>query len=210
MMDKTFLKTLEFRHACKVFDETKKISQKDLEFILDAARRAPSSFGMEAWKFLVITNEELKAKLRPLCWNQVQITSCSHLVVVLAGIESVKVESGIPKKRFARREMPQEKLDFYLGLYADHLKETLSSDENIYAWTAKQTAFATANMMSAAAVKGVDSCPIEGYDKDAVETLLELDKSKFRLSMLLPLGYRVDEQSTQLRLSYDEVVEYIE
>lgn len=209
-MDKTFEETLEFRHACKVFDESKKIAQKDLEFILDAGRRAPSSFGMEAWKFLVITNEELKAKLRPLCWDQVQITSCSHLVVVLAGIESVKVESGIPRKRFARREMPNDKLEFYLNLYADHLKDTLSSDDNIYAWTAKQTVFAAANMMSAAAVKGIDSCPIEGYDKDGVESALELDKTKFRLSMLLPLGYRIDEQSTQQRLSLDEVVEYID
>ena len=209
-MDKTFEESLEFRHACKIFDESKKIPQEDLEFILDAGRRAPSSFGMEAWKFLVITNEELKAKLRPHCWDQVQITSCSHLVVILAGIESVKPESGIPKKRFARREMPEDKLEFYLNLYANHLKETLSSDENIYAWTAKQTIFAAANMMSAAAVKGVDSCPIEGYDKDAVEALLKLDKSKFRLSMLLPLGYRINEQSTQLRLSYDEVVEWID
>ena len=209
-MDKTFEESLEFRHACKIFDESKKIPQEDLEFILDAGRRAPSSFGMEAWKFLVITNEELKAKLRPHCWDQVQITSCSHLVVILAGIESVKPESGIPKKRFARREMPEDKLEFYLNLYANHLKETLSSDENIYAWTAKQTIFAAANMMSAAAVKGVDSCPIEGYDKDAVEVLLELDKSKYRLSMLLPLGYRINEQSTQQRLSYDEVVECID
>lgn len=209
-MDKTFEESLKFRHACKIFDESKKIPQEDLEFILDAGRRAPSSFGMEAWKFLVITNEELKAKLRPYCWDQVQITSCSHLVVVLAGIESVKPESGIPKKRFARREMPEDKLEFYLNLYANHLKETLSSDENIYAWTAKQTIFAAANMMSAAAVKGVDSCPIEGYDKDAVEVLLELDKSKYRLSMLLPLGYRINEQSTQQRLSYDEVVECID
>jgi len=209
-MDKTFEESLKFRHACKIFDESKKIPQEDLEFILDAGRRAPSSFGMEAWKFLVITNEELKAKLRPHCWDQVQITSCSHLVVILAGIESVKPESGIPKKRFARREMPEDKLEFYLNLYANHLKETLSSDENIYAWTAKQTIFAAANMMSAAAVKGVDSCPIEGYDKDAVEVLLELDKSKYRLSMLLPLGYRINEQSTQQRLSYDEVVECID
>ena len=209
-MDKTFEESLKFRHACKIFDESKKIPQEDLEFILDAGRRAPSSFGMEAWKFLVITNEELKAKLRPYCWDQVQITSCSHLVVILAGIESVKPESGIPKKRFARREMPEDKLEFYLNLYANHLKETLSSDENIYAWTAKQTIFAAANMMSAAAVKGVDSCPIEGYDKDAVEVLLELDKSKYRLSMLLPLGYRINEQSTQQRLSYDEVVECID
>jgi nitroreductase len=209
-MEKTFEESLGFRHACKVFDDSKKISDKDIRFILDAARRAPSSFGMEAWKFLVITNEELKAKLKPACWNQAQITTCSHLVVVLAGIESVKPESGTPKKMFLRREMPQESLDFYLKLYAEHLQETLSSDENIYAWTAKQTAFAGANMMSAAAVKGIDSCPIEGFDKNQVEEILNIDKKKFRLSMLIPFGYRLNEQSKQLRLDYDEVVEFID
>lgn len=208
-MEKTFEESLGFRHACKVFDDTKKISDEDIKYIMEAGRRSPSSFGMEAWKFLVITNEELKAKLRPACWDQVQITSCSHLIVILAGIESVKPESGIPEKRFARREMPQEKLDFYLKLYADHLTDTLSSDKNIYAWTSKQTAFAGANMMSAAAVKGIDSCPIEGFDRDKVEEILNIDKSKYGLSIILPVGYRINEQSTQLRLPYEEVVEFI-
>ena len=172
-------------------------------------RRSPSSFGMEPWKFLVITNEELKAKLRPACWNQLQITSCSHLVVVLAAIESVRPESGIPKKRFLRREMSDEQLAFYLDLYASHLKETLSSDEKTWAWTSKQTYLAAANMMSAAAFIGIDSCPIEGFEKEAVEEILALDTSKYQLSMLLPFGYRVNEQSKQLRLPYEEVVEYI-
>ena len=208
-MEKTFEESLGFRHACKVFDETKKISNEDIRFILDAGRRAPSSFGMEAWKFIVITNEDLKIKLKPACWEQAQITSCSHLVIVLAGIESVKPESGLPEKRFARREMPQENLDFYLKLYADHLAQTLSSDENIYAWTSKQTAFAGANMMTAAAVKGIDSCPIEGFDKNQVEEILNIDKSKFGISMLIPFGYRMNEQSSQLRLDFDEVVEFI-
>ncbi|MEA3370376.1 MAG: NAD(P)H-dependent oxidoreductase [Campylobacterota bacterium] len=209
-MQKSFQEAMDFRHACKIFDESRKISNEEIRFILDAGRKSPSSFGMEAWKFLVITNEELKAKLRPACWDQVQITSCSHLVVVLAGIESVKPESGIPKKRFQRREMPQETLEFYLKLYADHLQETLSSDANIYAWTAKQTAFAGANMMNAAAVKGIDSCPIEGFDRNSVEEILNIDKKEFGLSMLIPFGYRVNEQSTQLRLDFDEVVEFID
>lgn len=208
-MEKTFEESLGFRHACKVFDESKKISDEDIKYIMEAGRRSPSSFGMEAWKFLVITNEDLKAKLRPACWNQAQITTCSHLVVILAGIESVKPESGIPEKRFARRAMPQESLDFYLKLYAEHLAVTLSSDENIYAWTAKQTAFAGANMMSAAAIKGIDSCPIEGFDRDQVEEILNIDKRKFRLSMAIPFGYRLNEQSLQLRLDFDEVVEFI-
>jgi nitroreductase len=105
--------------------------------------------------------------------------------------------------------MPKEKLDFYLGLYAGHLKDTLSSDENIYAWTAKQTAFAAGNMMTAAAVKGVDSCPIEGFDKSKVEEILGLDTKKYQLSLVLPLGYRLNEQSTQLREPLKNIVEFI-
>lgn len=200
---------MNFRHACKIFDETKKISDEDMRFILEAGRKSPSSFGMEAWKFLVITNDALKAKLKPLCWDQAQITSCSHLVIILAGINSVKVESGEVEKRFARREMPQEQLDFYINLYANHLKDTLSSDEKIYAWTAKQSAIAAANMMTAAACIKIDSCPIEGFEKKKVEELLEIDPSQYQLSLVLPFGYRLHEQSTQLRLSFDEVVEYI-
>ena len=208
-MKNEFIKAMDFRHACKIFDEKKKISDEDMKYILETGRKSPSSFGMEAWKFLVITNEELKAKLRPACWDQVQITSCSHLVIILAGIDSVKVESGLPKKRFARREMPQETLDFYLGLYAGHLDKTLSSDENIYSWTSKQTYIAAGNMMSGAAFIGIDSCPIEGYDKAKVEEILGLDTTKYQLSLVLPFGYRIDEQSSQQRLDFDEVVEFI-
>ena len=203
------MKAMDFRHACKVFDESKTISDENMRFILEAGRKSPSSFGMEAWKFLVITNDELKAKIRPACWDQVQITSCSHLVIVLAGIDSVKVESGEVKKRFSRREMPQESLDFYMDLYASHLKETLSSDENIYAWTARQTYLAAANMMTAAAYLEIDSCPIEGLDKNALEQILELDTSRFQVAMALPFGYRLNEQPSQLRLDFDEVVEFI-
>jgi len=171
--------------------------------------RSPSSFGMEAWKFLVITNEALKAKLRPACWDSVQITSCSHLVIILAGIESAKPESGLVKARFLRREMPQETLDFSMDIYSSHLKNTLSSDENIYAWTSRQSYIALGNMMTAGAVLGIDSCPIEGFDKDKVEEILELDTSKYRLSVVVPFGYRINEQSEQLRLDFDEVVEFI-
>jgi len=206
---KTFEEAMDFRHACKVFDDSKKISDKDIRYILEAGRKSPSSFGMEAWKFLVITNEELKAKLRPLCWDQIQITSCSHLLVVLAAIESVKPESGQPKKRFARRNIPQETLAFYLGLYTSHLEKTLSNNESIYSWTARQTYIASANMMTAAATLGIDSCPIEGLDKEAVEEMLSLDINKYQLSLVIPFGYRINEQSQQLRLDFDEVVEFI-
>jgi nitroreductase len=208
-MENQFMKAMDFRHACKVFDDTEKISDEDMNYILEVGRKSPSSFGMEAWKFLVITNEELKTKLRPACWNQVQVTSCSHLVIVLAAIDNVKVESGEVKKRFARREMTQESLDFYMGLYAGHLKDVLNTDENIYSWTSKQSYLATANMMTAAAGIGIDSCPIEGFDKKQVEEILELDTTKYQLSVVLPFGYRLNEQSIQQRLAFEDVVEFI-
>ena len=208
-MEKTFMEAMDFRHACKIFDETKKISNEDIKYILETGRKSPSSFGQEPWKFLVITNPELKAKIRPFCWDQVQITSCSHLVIILAGIDAVKPESGEVERKFKRREMPQEKLDFYLGLYAGHLKDTLSSNENIYSWTARQTYIALGNMMTAAAVKGIDSCPIEGFEKEKVEEILKLDLSKYQLSCIVPFGYRINEQSTQLREPLQNVVEFI-
>lgn len=208
-MEKTFVEALAFRHACKIFDETKKISDEELTYILEAGRKAPSSFGMEPWKFLVITNKELQEKLKPVCWDQAQITTCSHLVVVLAAIDAVRPESGIVERKFKRREMPQEKLDMYLNLYANHLKQTLSSDENIYAWTTKQTVFAIENMMMAAAIKGIDSCPIEGFEKEKVEEILKLDTTKYQLSTIIPFGYRINPQSSQLREPFENVVEYI-
>lgn len=90
--------------------------------------------------------------------------------------------------------MPKESLDMYMDLYARHLSKTLSSDENIYCWTAKQTYIAAANMMSGAAFIGIDSCPIEGFEKEKVEEILKLDTKKFQIAMLLP---------------FDEVVEFI-
>ncbi len=208
-MQNKFTEAMDFRHACKIFDETKKISDEEMRYILEVARKSPTSFGMEAWKFLVITNEELKAKIRPHCWNQVQITSCSHLVVILAGIENAKPSSGKPQKRCARRAVTQDKIDAYMQRYSSHLSHTLSSDEDIYAWTARQTYIAAANMMTAAAMIGIDSCPIEGMDKEKVEETLGLDTTQYQVSMLLPFGYRVNEQSKQLRLDFDDVVEFI-
>jgi nitroreductase len=208
-MNNAFSKAMDFRHACKVFDDTKKIDDDAMKYILEAGRKSPSSFGMEAWKFLVITNEALKETLKPLCWNQMQITSCSHLVVVLAGIDSVKVQSGEVEKRFKRRQMSQENLDFYMSIYANHLKDILSSDENIYAWTAKQCYIALANMMTAAAYLEIDSCPIEGFEKEKVETVLGLDTSKYQVAALVPFGYRLNEQPEQLRLPFEDIVSYI-
>ncbi|MDF1875318.1 NAD(P)H-dependent oxidoreductase [Sulfurimonas sp. SAG-AH-194-I05] len=206
----TFLEMMDFRHACKIFDTRQKISNEDMHYILDVGRKSPSSFGMEAWKFLVITNDGVREKLKPFCWNQPQITTCSHLVVVLAGIDALKVESGVVQSQLMRRNLPQEKLDAFIKLYASHLSDTLSSDEKIYQWSARQTYIASANMMNAAAFIGIDSCPIEGFEKENVAKVLELDTRKYQVALLLPFGYRVNTQSKQFRSRFEDVIEFIQ
>jgi nitroreductase len=127
----------------------------------------------------------------------------------LAGIDTLKVESGVVRSQLMRRNLPEDKLDAFIELYASHLSYTLSSDEKIYQWSARQTYIASANMMNAGANIGIDSCPIEGFEKDNVEKVLELDTTKYQVALMLPFGYRVNEQSTQLRSSFESVVEFI-
>ena len=207
-MKNDFTTAMDYRHACKLFDTEQRIGEEDMRFILEAGRKSPSSFGQEPWRFLVITNEKLKEELKPLCWNQPQITSCSHLVVVLASIESVRPSSGTPAKRFGRRALPPEKIEAYIELYGTFLSDTFSSDEKTLAWSAKQCYIAAANMMTGAASIGIDSCPIEGFEKESVESLLELDTTKHQVALLLPFGYRANEQLKQIRLPLEEIVEY--
>jgi len=209
-MHNNFSQAMAFRHACKVFDEEKTIPQEEINYILEAGRTSPSSFGMEGWKFLVITNKALKAKIRPASWDQVQITSCSHLVVILSAIDLLKPSSKHPHKQFARRPLDASQLAGYIDLYSNHLASTLSSDENIYHWSSRQTYIALGNMMTAGAYIGIDSCPIEGFDKAEVEKILDLDTSKWQVSVLVPFGYRINPQSTQLRCDFDDIVEFIE
>ena len=203
-----FSKAINFRHACKMFNEDKKISDKDIKYILEAGRLSPSSFGMEGWKFLVITNQNLKEELRPFCWDQPQITTCSHLIIILGAINPLKIESGIPQKRFQRRNLPDEIIEQYIGVYKNYVEET-GDGEDIFKWSSKQTYIAAANMMNAAAILEIDSCPIEGFEKKKIDQLLNLDTKEFQTSLILPLGYRIKPQPEKIRRNFDEVVEFI-
>ena len=205
-----FEEAMQFRHACKRFDTTKKVDEKTMRYILEAGRMSPSSFGQEPWKFLVVRSDALKAKLRPLCWNQPQLTEASHVVIILAAIEQVRPRSGIPAKRFARRPLSPEQIEAYNVKYAEFLADTFSSDEKTFCWTARQTYIALANMMTAAAFQKVDSCPIEGFEKEKVEALLDLDTSQWQVSVIVTFGYRLNEQGEHLRLGFDKVVEFLD
>ncbi|BCX78895.1 nitroreductase family protein [Campylobacter sp. 19-13652] len=113
----TFKESLTFRHACKVFDESKSISEADFNDILEAARLSPSSFGLQHWKLLVVENPELRSKLRAVCWNQAQITTASKLVIVLARINELMPNSEYILKTTAKGDKTKEQHEAYLARY---------------------------------------------------------------------------------------------
>ena len=203
MNKKVLTDSLHFRHACKLFDEAKKISSEDLHFILEAGRLSPSSFGMEPWHFIVVQNQKLKEKIRPACWNQPQITSCSDLLIITAKVDA-PARRDYYEKMFSRREMPREMLQKYLDVY----QQFIDGLHSVYGWTARQCYIAASNIMSYAAMIGVDSCPIEGFEKEKLEEILGLNASKEQVALVVALGYRVDDQSEKQRLPFDEVVTF--
>lgn len=203
-----YLEILKFRHACKIFDESKKISAGEFDFILEAGRLSPSSTGLEQWDFLVVQNKELREKIKAVSWNQVQITSCSHLVVILAKIKEVKVGSSYIDKMIARRadkniEAIAARQKFFL------LSNFKNDDELTFQWSHEQCMIAATNMMNAAASLGIDSCPIEGFDRHALNEILGLDESEQRVAIVVPFGYRLNPQPEKLRRQRAEVVTWI-
>ncbi len=196
---------LYFRHACKLFDKDKKISKDDLNFILEAARLSPSSFGMEHWRFIVIKNQELKETLKPVCWNQPQITTCDALVAVVAKHKAVSTPVYY-EAMFARRELDDDAMQAYVQRYENYIKALPS----IKAWSQMQCYLAASNIMNYAAMIGVDSCPLEGFERDDAEKILNIDSSKESLALFVALGYRVNHQTSKHRLPFDEVVEFRE
>jgi len=203
-----YLEILKFRHACKIFDESKKISAGEFDFILEAGRLSPSSTGLEQWDFLVVQNKELREKIKAVSWNQVQITSCSHLVVILAKIKEVKVGSSYIDKMIARRadkniEAIAARQKFFL------LSNFKNDDELTFQWSHEQCMIAATNMMNAAASLGIDSCPIEGFDRHALNEILGLDESEKRVAIVVPFGYRLNPQPEKLRRQRAEVVTWI-
>ena len=203
-----YLEILKFRHACKIFDESKKIGAGEFDFILEAGRLSPSSTGLEQWDFLVVQNKELREKIKAVSWNQVQITSCSHLVVILAKIKEVKVGSSYIDKMIARRddkniEAIAARQKFFL------LSNFKNDDELTFQWSHEQCMIAATNMMNAAASLGIDSCPIEGFDRHALNEILGLDESEKRVAILVPFGYRLNPQPEKYRRELSDIVKWI-
>ena len=214
-MKKDFLNAMNFRHACKVFDKNKKISEDDFNYILEVGRISPSSFGFEPWKFLVVQNEDLRAKLKEATWGaQGTLPTCSHFVIMLGRkYDSIKYDSdyvqhimndiqklptNIVKKKGEIFKQFQEK-DFDL----------LDNKKLLFDWSGKQVYIALANMMTGAAMIGVDSCPIEGFDMGVTDNMLQkdfgIDTDEFGACVMVAFGYRENEQPKKTRQNMNDI-----
>ncbi len=206
-MKNAFIRAMHYRHACKLFDESKKIRESEMEAVLEFGRLSPSSFGMEPWRFLVVRDASLKERLKPLCWNQPQITTCSDLVIIKTIIAPLVPGSEYSRAMLSRRDLPREKIEAYYKIYDSFATERLAK-EGLFCWSARQCYIAAANMMTGAAMMGIDSCPIEGFEKEKVEALLEIDPAHEELALIVAFGYRVNEAPEKIRLPLDRIVEY--
>jgi nitroreductase len=202
-----FLKAMKFRHACKHFDVTKTIPSEQFEQILETCQMSPSSFGMEPWRLIVVRNEKLRKALKASCWNQNQITEASELVIFTTDNDIVRSDSPYVRTMFERREMPSEMVDVYMGVYKNYLAPIEEDEVLLENWTAKQCYIALANAMTYAATLEIDSCPIEGFDKEEVEAILDLEYGH-SVAVMCAFGYRINPQSTQMRLPIKTIVEY--
>ena len=208
-MMNSVIKALNFRHACKLFDPEKKISKEHMDMIVTAAHLSPTSFGLEAWKFLVISSEAVKQKLRPACWNQPQITDASHVIVILSKPGLADPSNEYIKLNFERRGLPEDATKAYIEKYKDHMETEVFPRMSAYAWCSKQCYIGLANIMTTAASEGIDSCPIEGFEKDLVEKALNIDTSQYEVAVVVALGYRTREQPHRIRHPIENIIEFI-
>lgn len=208
-----FLEAMRFRHACKVFDTNKKISQEHLDIIIESGRLTPSSFGLEPTRLLILRDKDIRQNLKPLCWDQAQITDCSEVVVYLSKIADMAHTSNYATQMFERKvggSKPEEvraKLKAYKDeRYAGFLaKNGYIDSSSIYHWSAKQAYLMASSMMNCAAYLGIDSCAIEGFDKDDVEAFLGLDRAKEQVALLICFGYRVSPPKHKApRIAFNE------
>ena len=163
---------------------------------------------MEAWKFLVLESKEIRKQLRPVCWDQAQITDASHVIVILARPSLVAPSNDYVKANFSRRELPEDATLAYIDRYKWYMETEVFPRMSSYAWCAKQCYIALANIMTAAASMGIDSCPMEGFEKDKVETILKIDKKEYEVAVLVALGFRGGAQTPRRRHESKTLIEY--
>ncbi|QFZ55856.1 NAD(P)H-dependent oxidoreductase [Oceanihabitans sp. IOP_32] len=192
------LDKLKWRYAAKAMNG-KKVADDKIERILEAARLAPTSSGLQPFEIFVIKNQAIKEKIKPVAWNQSVITDCSHLLVFAAW--DTYTEERINYMFDLTNEIrgfKNEGWENYRKMLLDMYPKQ-DAEEN-FNHAAKQAYIALSQAIIAAAFEGVDSTPIEGFDPAAVDEILGLREKGLRSAVLLPLGYRKEEDDWLVNL----------
>lgn len=196
------LNAFNYRHATKEFDADKKISTKDINFILKTANLSPSSFGFEPWHFVVVQNKELRELLKPVAWGApAKLDTASHFILGLSMKASMTKWDAdyIMHMMKEVKQFPENVIEMYSNFYKTFQESdfNLDTDKKLFDWASKQTYIALGNMMTAAALNGIDSCPIEGFHQEKAEVLLQekfdVDTDKYGLSFMVAFGYRKED-----------------
>lgn len=190
------LENRTWRYATKKFDSTKKVSDSDLEVLLEATRLSASSYGLQPYHVFVITDQKIREQLRPVSWGQSQITDASHLVV-FANITDFGEElmDDYVSNVSTTRNIPSEGLKGYNDFMKSKLLDLSTDTKSV--WTARQAYIAFTNMMQAASELKIDTCPMEGFESEAYNEILGLSEKNLNASVVLAVGYRSDEDETQ-------------
>jgi nitroreductase len=184
------LDRLNWRYATKQFDPNRKINAQDWAAIEEALLLTPSSGGLQPWKFIVVTDPAVRAKLLPASYGQAQITDASHLVVFAAkkNFSEVDVDAFI-NHTAATRGVAVESLAPFRGMLVGGIVQAMDEPARD-AWARNQTYIALGNLLTSAALLGVDACPMEGFDRAQYDDLLGLKAQGYATAVIATLGYR--------------------
>lgn len=185
------LEQLNWRYATKQFDPTRKISASDWATLEEALRLTPSSGGLQPWKFVVVTDPAMRAKLRPASYGQPQITDASHLVVFTAKNDFNEADVDAHLQNVARVQgVPLESLAPFRGVLVGGIVQ--AKDEAARnAWARNQAFIALGNLLTSAALLGIDACPMEGFDRAQYDDILGLRAKGYSSAVIAALGYRL-------------------
>jgi len=209
----SLLMSLRWRYATKKFDPTRKIPQADWNALEEALVLSPSAFGLQPWKFIVITDQATKEALVPVSWGQRQVADCSHLVVFAHKKElDIEYIDAYLKRIIEVRGVTLESLSGYRKMMSGTLIEGLVR-ERIADWNQRQTYIAFGTFITCAALMGIDTCPMEGLLPEKYDEILGLEERGLTTGAACPAGYRAADDRyaalAKVRFEAKDLVEYI-
>lgn len=172
------------------------VSPEILKNILEAGKLSASSLGLQPYRIIVAESEEMKEKLIPAFYNPSQISTCSHLIILVSNNGIGDDYLGNYFDHISKtREISVENLNPFRENISKHLNQ-LTEEETMF-WSEKQTYIVLGNLMFAAALENIDTCPMEGYKQDKIDELLGLNSKNEKVAVTLALGYRAEDDVFQ-------------